>query len=137
MTRPRAISRLASVLTLIGVSALGGILGIPWNQPLGVAPQLLAFSPLITSRVLLVAAVIYCGATLTCAVALWRMLPWAKSAYLYFTISVAVFLIAWFGLVHILGPISIAVAFLGLVAAALYWGWRVVGRAFTTHAAAP
>jgi hypothetical protein len=120
----------------MGVSALGGILGIPWNQPIAIAPQLLAFSPLITSRGLLVAAVIYCGATLTCAVALWRMLPWAKTAYLYFSISVAIFLITWFGLVHIFGPIPIAVTFFGFLGAGLYWGWRVVGRAFTTNAAA-
>jgi hypothetical protein len=136
MTRPRAISNLSAVLTLIGVSALGGILGIPWNQPLAVAPQLLAFDPLTTNRVLLVAAVIYCGATLTCAVALWRMLPWAKTAYLYFSVSVAVFLITWLGLVHIFGPFPIAVAFFGLLGAALNWGWRVVGRVFTTHVAA-
>jgi hypothetical protein len=78
---PRSVRTLALILTLIGVSAAGGVLLIPWGQPLPVAPQLLHADPLLASWLIFSAATVYCLATLTCAYALWRMASWAPRAY--------------------------------------------------------
>ena len=130
MQRPRSIYRMSLVLTLIGVSALGGIVGTPWGQPLPVAPQLLRADPRTASWLIFMAAVIYCVATLICAFALWRMRPWTPTAYRWFVASILFYMLLFLYLVRIPAPIGLAVTFFGLLGAALYWGWRIVRTAF-------
>jgi hypothetical protein len=78
MHRPRAITRLALLLGLLGISALGGVIAVPFGQPLPVAPQLLRADPSVTSWLIFVAAAAYGVATLVAAFSLWQMRPWAN-----------------------------------------------------------
>jgi hypothetical protein len=128
--RPRGVSTLSLVLALIGVSAFGGLIMAPWGQPFRVAPQLLRADPHVTSWLILLAGALYCGATLIAAFALRRMRPWAPTAYICFVCSIALYLAIFMWLVPIFGPAWLGVIFFGLLGASLYWGWRIVRRAF-------
>ncbi len=130
MERPRAVTNLALILGLIGISALGGVIGAPFGQPLNVAPQLLRLDPGLTSWLIFASAAIYCGATLIAAVALWRMRPWARIAYLWFVACIIGYMAVFCFLIRIPSPLGIGVIFFGLLGGALYLGWRVVGRTF-------
>lgn len=134
MQRPRSIRTLALILTLIGVSAVGGISLTPWGRPLPVAPELLHADPLVASWLISSAATIYCIVTLTCAYALWRMTYWAPAAYGCFVASIVLYMGIFLFIVRIPGPIGIGIAFFGLLGAGLYWGWRVVRRAYAVQA---
>ena len=136
MQRPQSIRTLALVLGLIGISALGGVLFIPWGQPLPVAPELLHADPLMASWLIFSAATIYCLVTLTCAYALWRMASWAPTAYACFVASIALYMGLFLYIVQVPTPLGLGVAFFGLLAAGLYWGWRVVGAAYAKNAQA-
>jgi hypothetical protein len=136
MLRPRAIRRLSLILTLLGLSALGGVVVIPWGRPLPIAPQLLLLDPVVTGWIIFGAAALYCGATLLCAFALWRMRPWAPQAYLGFAATVATFLALHLLLVRIPTPLALEFLFVGLLGGALYWGWRIVHNTFGTTAKA-
>jgi hypothetical protein len=130
MQRPRTVSRLALILTLIGTSALAGIVGVHWSRPLPVAPQLLRIDPTATSHVLFGASVVYCAATLLCAFALWRMRPWAPAAYAWFVASITAYMVIFLYLVRVPTPVVLGLAFFGLLGAGLYLGWRIVRKAF-------
>lgn len=132
--RPRSIRTLALILTLIGVSAAGGILLAPWGRPLPVAPELLHADPLIASWLITSTATIYCLATLTCAYALWRMASWAPAAYGCFVASIVLYMGLLLYIVRIPSPIGIGIAFFGLLGAGLYWGWRVVRSTYAVQA---
>jgi hypothetical protein len=136
MQRPRAVARLSLILMLIGLSALGGIAGIPWGQPGPVAPQLLRLDPIVTSWVLLVVGTVYCAATLLCAFALWRMRPWARVAYSWFIGSITIYLVTFLYLIRVPTPLWLGVAFFALLAVGLYCGWRIVNRTFGAAAKA-
>jgi hypothetical protein len=130
MDRPRAVTRLATILGLIGVSAFGGVVGFPFGRPLPVAPQLLRTDPTAASWIIFIFASIYCAATLISAFALWKMLPWARAAYLCFVAAIGCYLIVFSSLIRIPSAFFIGVAFYCLLCGALYWGWLVVRRAF-------
>jgi hypothetical protein len=115
---------------LIGLSALAGIAGIPWGQPVPVAPQLLRLDPILTSWMLLVAGAVYCTATLVCAFALWRMRPWARVAYCWFIVSIAIYMVVFLYLIRVPTPLGLGIIFFALLAAGLYFGWRIVHRTF-------
>lgn len=134
--RPRSIRTLALILTLIGISALGGILLAPWGQPLPVAPQFLLGDPHVASWLIFSAGTIYSAATLVCAYALWRMVSWAPAAYGCFVASIVLYMALFLFLVRIPTPIGLGLAFFGLFGAALYWGWRVVRSAYAPNAQA-
>jgi hypothetical protein len=127
---PRAVSRLSLILILVGISALGGVALAPWGQPLRIAPQLLRTDPTAAGWLIFSAAVFYCGSTLVCAFALRRMRPWAPAAYTWFIVSVVGYMLLFNFIVRVPTPLLLALAFYGLLAAALYWGWRVVRNAF-------
>jgi hypothetical protein len=130
MERPRTVTRLAAILTLIGISAFGGIVGIPFGKPLPVAPQLLRADPTVASWIIFIFACVYCAATLTAAYSLWKMLPWARIAYLCFVAGIGCYLIVFSYLIRIPSAAFIGVAFYSLLCGGLYWGWVVVSRAF-------
>jgi hypothetical protein len=132
--RPRSIRTLALVLTLIGISALGGVLFIPWGQPFPVAPELLHADPLVASWLIFSAATIYCLAALTCAYALWRMTSWAPAAYGCFVASIVLYIALFLYIVRVPSPIGIGLTFFGLLGAGLYWGWHVVRTAYASQA---
>ena len=127
---PRAVSRLSLILILVGISALGGVALAPWGQPLQIAPQLLRTDPKVAGWLIFSAAVIYSGATLVCAYALRRMRPWAPVAYTWFVASIVGYMLLFNFIVRVPSPLLLAVAFYGLLGAALYWGWRIVRTAF-------
>jgi hypothetical protein len=131
--RPRSIRTLALVLTLIGISALGGVLLAPWGQPLPVAPQLLHADPRVAGWLILSAATIYCLATLICAYALWRMASWAPAAYGYFVVSIVLYMTLFSYIVRVPTPVGLGLAFFALLGAGLYWGWRVVKAAYAQN----
>jgi uncharacterized membrane protein len=122
------------VLAFIGFSALGGVALAPWGQPLQVAPQLLRMDPLVATRVIVCAEFVFCCSTLTAAFALRKMRPWAPAAYKCFVAAIAAYLLLFNYIVHIPSPLLLAVAFYGLLAAGLYWGWRIVRKAFRREA---
>lgn len=130
MERPRDVSTLSAVLTLLGVSALGGLTLAPWGQPLRVAHQLLRADPRVAGWVILVAATIYCAAALTAAIALRRMRPWAVTAYICFVCSIGLYCVVFLWLVRI--PVSpfVGVGFFAVLVAVLYWGWTIVKTTF-------
>jgi hypothetical protein len=134
MARPRAISNLALILTLIGISGLGGIASAPWGRPIPVAPQLLGADPVTTAWLILSTGALYVAATVICAFSLWRMLPWAPTAYRCFVASIALFMFVWLYLIRIPMPIALGIAFFALLGSGLYWGWRIVRRAFEPSA---
>lgn len=136
MDRPRAVARLSKILIVLGLSALGGVIGLPWGTPIRVAPQLLVLDPITTTWVIHLLAITYCGATLACAFSLWRMLFWARAAYICFVASVVIYLTSLLCLVRVPSPISIAVLFFGLLGAGLFWGWRVVASHLPTRSEA-
>jgi hypothetical protein len=98
----------------------------PWGQPLQIAPQLLHADPHVASWLIFSAGTIYSVATLICAYALWRMVSWAPAAYGCFVASIAFYMVLFLYIVRIPTPIGLALAFIGLLSAGLYWGWRVV-----------
>jgi hypothetical protein len=130
MQRPRAIARLSLILVLIGISALGGIAGIPWGHPVPMAPQFLRLDPVVTSWALLFLGALYCVATFVSAFALWRMRTWARAAYACFIGSITIYLVTFLYLIRVPTPPWLDVAFFALLAAGLYCGWRIVNRTF-------
>jgi hypothetical protein len=130
MSRPRAITRLALLLGLLGISAVGGVIGFPFGQPLPLAPQLLRADPTVTSWLIFVAAAAYGAATFIAAGSLWQMRPWARIAYLSFVACLVGYMALFCFLIRIPAPLSIGVIFFGLLCGALYLGWRIVGRTF-------
>jgi hypothetical protein len=136
MERPRAVTNLALILGLIGVSALGGVINLPFGQPLQVAPQFLRTDAVTTGRLIFGAATIYCGVTLIAAYSLWRMRPWARSAYLWFVVSIASYMVIFCYLIRIPTPFALGLVFFGVLCGGLYLGWRVVTRAFPSGRAA-
>ena len=130
MERPRSVSTLALILTLLGLSSLGALAALPWNQPFPVAPQLLRTDPAIASRVMLSAGAIYAVAAVISAFALWRMRLWAPLAYLAFTASILVYVSLFLYLVRAPGWIALGAGLVGVLVAGLYWGWRIVHRVF-------
>ena len=136
MERPRAVTNLALILGLIGISALGGVIGIPFGQPLNVAPQLLRLDPGPTSWLIFACAAIYCGTTLVAAFSLWRMRSWARTAYLCFVASIVGYMVIFIFLIRIPTPFALEILFFGVLFAALYLGWRVINRAFPAPRAA-
>jgi hypothetical protein len=136
MERPRAVTNLALILGLIGVSAVGGVINLPFGQPLQVAPQFLRTDAITTGRLIFGAATIYCGVTLIAAYSLWRMRPWARSAYLWFVVSIASYMVIFCDLIRIPTPFALGLAFFGVLYGGLYLGWRVVTRAFPSGRAA-
>ena len=130
MQRPRSVRTLALILTLVGISALGGTVVAPWGQPLRVAPQLLYGDPQVAGWLIFSAATLYSAAALVCAYALWRMVSWAPAAYGYFVASIVLYMALFLFIVRIPAPLSLGLLFFGLFGAALYWGWRVVRLAY-------
>jgi hypothetical protein len=133
MEHPPAVARLAAILALIGVSAFGGVVGFPFGKPLPVAPQLLRADPTSASWIIFIFACAYCAAALTAAYALWKMLPWARAAYLCFVAGIGCYLIVFSYLIRIPSAIFIAVAFFCLLFGGLYWGWLIVRRTFPPY----
>jgi hypothetical protein len=133
MSRPRAITQLALIQGLLGISAAGGVLWLPFGQPLPVAPQLLRADPKMASWLISIFALAYLGTTLIAAAALWRMRPWARVAYLWFVASIVGYMALFCFLIRIPSPLGIEVIFFGFLGGALYLGWRVVGRTFPAH----
>ena len=83
------------LLTLIGISALGGSIGLLLGEPMYVAPSLRRLDPLVTHRLLLLLAFTYTLAALLTAFAAKQRRAWAKSAYTAFALS-AVLLVVFF-----------------------------------------
>jgi hypothetical protein len=134
--RPQSIRTLALILVLFGISALGGLLLMPWGLPLPVAPQLLHADPVVAGWIIFSGATVYCLASFICAHALWRMAPWAPAAYACFVASIALYMALFLYIVRVPSPLGIGVAFFGLLGAGLYFGWRIVGKAYGRGASA-
>ena len=128
MKRPPGVSGLAAFLTFLGISAMFGIVVLPW-RPLGIAPQLLPVGEVATRFALVGTLVLYCATSLACAVALRRMRPYALRTYYAFVASVALYCSVWLFLIRVDKPIGIGVMFFGLLGAGIYWGWRIAKRA--------
>ena len=58
------------------------------------------------------------------------MRPWAPTAYTWFVASIVGYMSLFHVIVRIPTSPLLAVAFYGILGAALYWGWRIVRGAF-------
>jgi hypothetical protein len=128
MQRPSSVLRLAQVLLLLGLSALGGLALAPWGQPLPVAVRLMATDPTVASWTIFLVGGCYCVAALTASFALWTMRRWARRAYALFILSIAIYLGTFLYIVRVPAPIGLGLALFALLTAGLYWGWRVVKK---------
>jgi len=131
MQRPRALSTLALMLVMLALSALQTIVRFPRVPPLQLAPQLLHLDSGATRRMLVAATVICCITTLACAYGLWRMRNWTPLAYLAATGSILVYLSVFLLIIRSSVPLALIAGCALLLLAGLYWGWRIVRRAFT------
>jgi hypothetical protein len=75
------------LLTVIGISALGGSVGLLVGDPMYIAPSLRKIDPLMAHRVLILLAFTYSFAALLTALAAKQRRTWARSAYDAFAIS--------------------------------------------------
>jgi hypothetical protein len=128
MQRPQSVLRLAQVLLLVGISAIGGLVLAPWGQPLRVAPQLLATDPTVASWTIFLVGGCYCVAALADSFALWTMRRWARRAYVLFILSITIYLGTLLYIVRVPAPVALGALFFAPLAAGLYWGWRIVKK---------
>ena len=124
---------LALILTLVGVSALGGSIGLVRGEPMYIAPELQKLHPLIAYRVLVLLTFPYSVLALLTGYAVWRRYRWATRTYALFA-GFAVVLILFFLYIApipvdafslIVGPLFLALAGWGL-----WKGWKVLGSEF-------
>jgi hypothetical protein len=134
MERPRGFGLLAKVLMFLGVSAAGGLVFTGWGAPLMIAPQFLPLGEVATRWVLFSANLLYCSTSFVCAYALWRVRPFALYAYYAWFVSLALYLSLWLFLIRIPKPLGVGVLFFGLLAAFLYFSWRIVRPVFDSGA---
>jgi hypothetical protein len=128
MNRPRSVGILGG---LLGYFAIVGVIGVAFflrEDAIPIAPSLLLLDNLTTTRVLQVLGVLYVGALLTAAFAIFQQRSWAVPAYLLFLCTVALYHIGFLTLIRIPAPLWLWLVYLGVVGGLLFWGWRVVER---------
>jgi phosphatidylserine synthase len=101
-----------------------------------IAPQFLPLGEVVTRWTLFAATLLYCGTSFLSAYALWRVRPFALHAYYAWFVSVAIYLLVFIFLIRVPKPLGIGIAFFGLLAAFLYFGWRTVRPVFDPDAGA-
>jgi hypothetical protein len=70
----------------------------------------------------------YCVTTLTASFALWTMRRWARRAYVLFILSITIYMATFLYIVRVPAPFALGAVFFALLAAGLYWGWRIVQK---------
>jgi hypothetical protein len=117
------------VLTLVGVAALVGALGLLSSQPAYIAPELQKLSPEDTHRAIVVLSFLYALSALVAALAAWRRSPIALGAYAAFVGSA----LAFVTFLLYIAPIPkdafffvVSPIFLGVVGWGFWKGWATL-----------
>ena len=129
MDRPHSVRTLALILTLLGISAVGGMLGFPLREGIYIAPSLQRVDPAVAKWLIFSAGVFYCASTLLAAYSLWTLRSWAPRAYVGFGLSLFAFCAVTGFILPVPTDIFVALLFFGVLMAALLKGWRVIKNA--------
>jgi hypothetical protein len=120
---------LVLVLTFIGISALGGAIGMLDASPMFIAPALQRMDPASTQGTLLVLSFLYAMSALVAAYGAWRRATWTLGAYAAFATLAAAFLVFFLYIAPVPKDAFFFTAgpgFLGLAGWGFWKGWATL-----------